>query len=129
MENEIDFKSSLWTRLFDQLRKPIVHLTFYPSMYFPEAVKRYMPELPSRMELLAQVVRSHVRQIGPKRELQLGLQFAYEPQGIPMQEGEIVEWRYTRHVRDNEHFTRAHSQLSQLYGYLENQSLAGRGGM
>ena len=42
----------------------------------------------------------------------------------PLEHDELVQWRYSRHIRDNEHFRKIHSQLSQLYGYLENYSLS-----
>ena len=45
-----------------------------------------------------------------------------------LRKDELIEWRYSRHIRDNEYFKLAHSQLSQLYGYLENQSMTSPGG-
>ena len=59
---------------------------------------------------------------GERRVLQHGLQFAYDPQGVPMEEGEMVDWRYTRFMKDNLHLQMAHRQLSQLIGHLENRA-------
>ncbi|MBT4503808.1 MAG: hypothetical protein HOC74_39105 [Gemmatimonadetes bacterium] len=123
IEKEADFSGNFWEKIFEELRKPMIHLTFYPRLYFPDAVRKYRPELPFKVTVVAQVVRTNVQQSGERRTLQHGLQFAYEPQGIPLAKDEIVDWRYTRNVRDNEHFQNIHSKLSGLYGYLENQSL------
>lgn len=127
VEHESDFDSSFWTKLFEELRSPMLHLSFYPRLYFPDAVKRFRPELPFKICLLGQVVRTSLQSRGERHILQHGLQFTYEPQGVALTQDEFVDYRYTRYVRDNEYFKRAHSQLSQLYGYLENQSLAGGG--
>ena len=123
VEKEADFKGSFWDKLFGELNKQMIHLTFYPRLYFPDAVKRYRPELPFKISVVAQIVRTHVRQTGERRSLQHGLQFNYEPQGIALKPEDFIDWRFTRQIRDNEHFQRIHSNLSGLYGYLENQSL------
>jgi hypothetical protein len=91
-------------------------------------VRRFKPELPFKIRVLAQVVRTRVHQAGERKILQHGLQFCYEPQGIPLRKDDPVDWRYSRYIRDNEYFKTAHSQLSQLYGYLENQSLSSGSG-
>lgn len=124
IEETLDFEGDEWEEAFALLRKNIIHLTFFPKMHFPDAVKRFKPDLPFKICQLAQIVRTHVLQNGDRSTLHLGLQFCYEPQGIPLNRDDSVNWRYSRYIRDNEHFKLAHSQLSQLYGYLENQSLA-----
>ncbi|MEW6752286.1 MAG: hypothetical protein AB1505_15085 [Candidatus Latescibacterota bacterium] len=124
VEHEADFGSSYWTKLFEELRSPMLQLSFYPKLYFPDAVKRFRPELPFKISVLAQIVRTSKQVRGERHVLQHGLQFAYEPQGLPLRQDDPVDWRYTRYVRDNEYFKRVHSQLSTLYGYLENQSLS-----
>ena len=73
-------------------------------------------------------MRTKVALAGDKKILQHGLQFAYEPQGVPLKAGEPVPWRYIRFIRDNEPLKLVHSKLSQLYGHLENQSLSSGAG-
>jgi hypothetical protein len=123
-DREVDYSGVVWQRAFTRLRRPMLHLTLYPCRHFPEALKRFEPELPAKIQLICQVVRSVSRTIGERRVLQHGLQFAYEPQGVAVREGDIVDWRWTQHIRDNEHLIRIHSCLNQLYGFLETQSLA-----
>ena len=50
--------------------------------------------------------------------------FKTASQGIPLNIDESLNWRYTRNLKDHPAFKEAHSYLSQLYGYLENQSLS-----
>jgi hypothetical protein len=128
VDEEAEFEAEFWSNAFIDLQKIMIHLTFYPKMHFPDAVKRFQPELPFKIRVIAQVVRTHMHQIADRKILHHGLQFCYEPQGIPLLKDESIEWRYSRHIRDNEYFKTAHSQLSQLYGYLENQSMASSGG-
>ena len=123
VDEEVDFEGEYWENAFIELQKTMVHLTFYPKLHFPDAVKRFKPELPFKIRLIAQVVRTRLHQVGDRKILHHGLQFCYEPQGIPLRKDDRIEWRYSRHIRDNEYFKLAHSQLSQLYGYLENQSM------
>ena len=120
VDDEMDFTADYWEVALKDLQKRMIHLTFYPKLHFPDAVERFKPELPFKIRIIAQIVRSHVSQIGDRLVLQHGLQFCYEPQGIPLYKDEPVEWRYSRYIRDNEHFQDAHSKLSQLYGYLES---------
>lgn len=128
VDEETEFKADFRNNAFIDLQKIMIHLTFYPKMHFPEAVKRFKPELPFKIRVITQVVRTRIHQIADRKILHHGLQFCYEPQGIPLLKDESIEWRYSRHIRDNEYFKTAHSQLSQLYGYLENQSMASSGG-
>ena len=123
VDEEPDFTDEYWKKALEELRRPMIHLTFYPKLYFPDAVRKYKPELPFKISLIAQIVRTHLNQSGDRQVLQHGLQFNYEPQGIPLQQDDIVDWRFNRSIRDNEYLQLAHSQLSSLYGYLENQSL------
>ncbi len=122
--SEINFEGEYWKDAFGQLELPVIHLTFYPKIHFPDALKRFKPELPFKVCVLAQIVRTHIHQVGERKILQHGLQFCYEPQGIPLYKDDGTDWRYSRYIRDNEHFKKAHSRLSQLYGYLENQSIS-----
>jgi hypothetical protein len=59
---------------------------------------------------------------GERRILEHGIQFAYDAQGVPMEADEIVNWRYTRSMRDNVHLRECHTHLSQLMGHLENRA-------
>jgi len=128
VDDEVDFNSDYWEKAFTALQFPMLHLTFYPKLHFPDAVKRFKPELPFKIRMLVQIVRTRVHQSGDRKVLQHGLQFCYEPQGIPLRKDDPIDWRYSRYIRDNEYFKTAHSQLSQLYGYLENQSLSAGSG-
>ena len=123
VDDEMDFTADYWEVALKELQKRMIHLTFYPKLHFPDAVKRFKPELPFKICIIAQVVRSYVSQVGDRPVLQHGLQFCYEPQGIPLHKDDPIEWHYSRYIRDNDYFKEAHSKLSQLYGYLENQSL------
>ena len=123
VDTEIDFESEYWEEAFRQLQFPILHLTFYPKIHFPDAVQRFKPELPFKIRVQRRSFEL-AYQVGERKILQHGLQFCYEPQGIPLYKNDSNDWRYSRYIRDNEHFKKAHSQLSQLYGYLENQNMA-----
>lgn len=122
VESEADFDGDYWKKAFEQLKVPMLHFTFYPKMSFPDTVKKFEPELPSKFSIIGQVVRSHVSRHGERRILQHGIQFAYDPQGVPMQEDELVNWRYTRFMKDNLHLRECHTHLSQLIGHLENRA-------
>lgn len=122
VEDEADFDGDYWHRAFEELKVPMLHLTFYPKMAFPETVKKFEPELPSKFSIVGQVVRTHMARYGERRILQHGIQFAYDAQGVPMEYDEIVNWRYTRFMKDNIHLRECHTHLSQLIGHLENRA-------
>lgn len=122
VEDEVDFQGDFWERAFEELQTPILHLTFYPSKNFPDNVKKFEPELPSKFSILGQVVRTNIVETPDGTILQHGIQFTYDPQGIPIELDEIVNWRYTRHMKDNIHLRDTHIHLSQLIGHLENRS-------
>ena len=100
----------------------MLHITFYPKMNFPDTVKKFQPELPSKFSIVGQVVRSFVSRQDERPILQHGIQWAYDPQGVPMEEDELVNWRYTRFMKDNVHLRDCHSHLGQLMGHLENRA-------
>lgn len=122
VEDEKDFDGDYWKRAFEELKIPMLHITFYPKMNFPDTVKKFMPELPSKFSIVGQVTRSFVARQGDRRVLQHGIQWAYDPLGVPMQEDELVNWRYTRFMKDNAHLRDCHTHLSQLIGHLENRA-------
>tara|TARA_Y100000588_G_scaffold368434_1_gene436332 strand:+ start:2650 stop:4158 length:1509 start_codon:yes stop_codon:yes gene_type:complete len=124
VDDEVEFEGEYWEKTFERLKGPMLHFTFYPHIHFPDAVKQFKPELPFKITVVAQIVRTRLSTSQDRTVLQHGLQFAYEPEGIPLEHDELVQWRYSRHIRDNEHLRKVHSQLSQLYGYLENSSLS-----
>ena len=123
VNDEPNFEAEYWEAAFSELSKQMIHLTFYPTLNFPDAVKQFCPELPFKIDVIGQVTRHYLHEIKEKSVLQLGLQFAYEPQQVPLQKDDDVNWRYSRHIKDNPAFKVAHSHLSQLYGFLENQSM------
>ena len=124
VEEDTDFDGEYWQVAFENLKYPMVHLTYYPRLNFPDAVKQFQPELPFKISIIGQIVRTNIHTVKDRKILQLGIQFAYEPQGIPLKTDESVNWRYTRNLKDHPAFQEAHSHLSQLYGFLENQSLS-----
>jgi len=125
IDENTDYSQEPWPEIFEELRQHILHFTLYPRMHFPEAVKQFKPELPFKFSVLMQIVRTHLNQVSPKNQvLQHGLQIAYESQAIPLKEDDIVPWRYIKNIKDYEHLRNVHSKLSQLYGYLETQSIA-----
>lgn len=125
IDEETDYTREPWPQIFEEMRQQILHITLYPKLHFPEAVKQFKPELPFKISVLVQIVRTIFNQVSPKNQvLQHGLQLAYEPQAIPLKEDDTVPWRYIKNIKDNEHLRNVHSKLSQLYGYLETQSIA-----
>jgi len=122
VESEADFTGDYWKKAFDLMGLPMIHLSFYPSLHFPDPVKKFEPELPAKFSIIGQVVRTHVARAGEKRILQHGIQFAYDPQNIPMKEDDLVNWRYTRYMKDNDHLRETHIHMSQLLGHLENRA-------
>ena len=122
VEDEADFEGDYWEKAFEAMAIPMIHITFYPSLHFPDAVKKFEPELPSKFSIVAQVVRTHMTRMNERRVLMHGLQFAYDPLGIPLEEDELVDWRYTRFMKDNAHLRTTHQHLSQLIGHLENRA-------
>jgi len=122
VEDEANFDGDCWQKAFEELKVPMLHLTLYPQMEFPETVKKFEPELPSKFSIVGQVVRTHMAHHDERRVLQHGIQFAYDAQGVPMEEDEIINWRYTRAMKDNIHLRECHMHLSQLIGYLENRA-------
>jgi hypothetical protein len=125
IDENTDFSHEPWPEIFEELRQHILHVTLYPKLHFPEAVKQFKPDLPFKFSVLMQIVRTHLNQVSPKNQvLQHGLQIVYESQAIPLKEDDIVPWRYIKNIKDFEHLRNVHSKLSQLYGYLETQSIA-----
>ena len=122
VEDEADYDGDYWLKAFEQLQTPMLHITFYPKMAFPETVKKFEPEVPSKFSIVGQVVRTRMSRYGERRILEHGIQFAYDAQGVPMEADEIVNWRYTRSMRDNVHLRECHTHLSQLMGHLENRA-------
>jgi hypothetical protein len=122
VDDEADFEGDYWVKAFEELKSPMLHFTFYPKMNFPDTVKKFQPELPSKFSIVGQVVRTHAARHGERKILQHGIQFAYDAQGVPMQEDELVNWRYTRYMKDNVHLRECHTHLSQLIGHLENRA-------
>jgi hypothetical protein len=122
VENEADFEGTYWQKAFDGLKVPMLHLTLYPKMNFSDTVKKFQPDLPSKFSIIGQVRRTHMSRHGERRTLQHGIQWAYDARGIPMQEDELVNWRYTRFMKDNVHLRTCHTHLSQLIGHLENRA-------
>lgn len=122
VESEADFSGDYWKKAFELMNVPMIHFSFYPGMHFPDPVKKFQPELPAKFSIVGQVVRTHVARVGEKRVLQHGIQFAYDPENIPMKEDDLVNWRYTRYLRDNLHLRVTHTQMSQLLGHLENRA-------
>lgn len=122
VESEADFTGDYWKKAFELMNVPMIHVSFYPGMHFPDPVKKFEPELPAKFSIVGQVVRTHVARVGEKRVLQHGIQFAYDPENIPMKEDDLVNWRYTRYMKDNEHLRETHTHMSQLLGHLENRA-------
>jgi len=122
VEEEADYTGDYWRKAFDSMKVPMLHFTLYPEVRFPDTVKNFEPELPAKFSILGQVVRSHVAHVKGRRILQHGVWFAYDPEDIPLEEDELVNWRYTRMSRDNAHLRLTHTSLSLLIGHLENRA-------
>jgi len=121
-DEEQAFEGRHWQRFFEELKRPMIHLTFYPRTHFPDNLKQFQPELPFKVPVIAQITRTHVHEHLERRVLQHGLRFTYDLQGASLTPEEMEVWRLIRGMRDNACFAEVHSKLSQLYGYLENQS-------
>jgi len=122
VDEEIEFEGDYWQKAFEAMRVPMIQFSFYPRLHFPDAVKKYEPELPSKFSIIGQVIRTHVARVAEKKVIQHGIQFAYDPQGVPLEEDELVNWRYTRFMKDNLYLRETHTHLSQLTGHLENRA-------
>ena len=119
---EADFSGDYWRKAFDMMRIPMIHFTLYPEVRFPDNVKSYEPELPAKFSIVGQVVRTHVANVKGRQILQHGVWFAFDPEDIPLEEDELVNWRYSRMSRDNAHLRVTHTSLSLLIGHLENRA-------
>jgi len=127
VEKEETYSGRFWEYMFEEMKRRLVHLTFYPKLYFPEKLKVFQPELPFSIPIVAQIVRPHL--FREKRVLQLGLRFIYDQESLVLNPSESVIWKLIRGMRDNVYFTEVHSKLSQLYGHLEHQSLKRAAGL
>jgi len=121
VDKDPSYEGRFWERVFDELQKSMIHLTFYPRLHFTDKLEQFRPELPFKIPLVAQIVRTHMHRQGERRVLQHGLRFIYDAQGVPLTWHEVVPWKLIRGVRDNAHFTEIHSKLSLLYGFLEHR--------
>ncbi|MFH1566678.1 MAG: hypothetical protein ABIL09_01670 [Gemmatimonadota bacterium] len=131
VDQDPSYEGRFWERVFEELQKPLIQLTFYPRLHFTEKLEQFRPELPYKIFLVAHIVRTHMHHHAERQVLQHGLRFVYDPQGVPLTWHEAVHWKLIRGVRDNAHFTEIHSKLSLLYGFLEHRkqtvdSLEGR---
>lgn len=121
VDNNPSYEGRFWERVFEELQKSMIHLTFYPRLHFTDKLEQFQPELPYRIHLVAQIVRTRMQGQGDRHILQHGLRFIYDPMGVPLTWHEVVPWKLIRGVRDNTHFTEIHSKLSLLYGFLEHR--------
>jgi hypothetical protein len=60
VDDDPDFAGEYWQEAFEELKKPMIHLTLYPKVYFPDAVKQFLPEMPFKIAIVCQN-RSHPR--------------------------------------------------------------------
>lgn len=120
VEKEETYSSKFWDYMFEDMKKHLIHLTFYPKLHFPDKLKEFQPELPFSIPMVAQIVRPHV--IPSRRLLLLGLKFVYDQETAVMDSSDPVTWKMIRGMRDNVHFTQVHASQSKLYGFLEHQS-------
>jgi hypothetical protein len=116
------YEGERWQRSFEALKKPILHLTLYPRLRFPEELRQFQPELPFKIPYLAQLVHSQVRERAGKRQLHHGLRLVYEAQAQALDPGELERWKLIRGPRDNAFFAEISAKLNQLRGYLERQN-------
>ena len=121
VDNDPSYEGRFWERVFEELQKSMIHLTFYPKLHFGDKLEQYKPDLPFKIPLVAQIVRTRMHRQGERGILQHGLRFIYDPQEVPLTWHEIVPWKLIRGVRDNTYFTEIHSKLSLLYGFLEHR--------
>jgi len=121
VEREDQFRGKFWDFMFDEMKKKLLHLTFYPKLHFPDKLKDYQPELPFSIPIVAQIMRTYL--FREKGLLQLGLRFVYDHEGVVMDPKDPVTWKLIRGMRDNANFTVVHASLGQLYGQLEHQSM------
>ena len=115
---EEDYRGEDWEQAFEELRRPMVHLAFYPRFRLPESLRRFEPELPFKISVLAQLGRTHVPDQPSQQVLRHGMKFVYDPQGY----GDTLSWVLRGRGRDNRYFTEIHRKLGQLRGYLKRRS-------
>lgn len=113
------YEGRYWERIFEELGRSMLQLSFYPNLFFTDQFEQFRPELPHKILVMGQIVRTLLTKRRDKQVLLHGLRFVYDPQGIPLTWHEVVPWKLIRGTRDNPYFTEVHYKLGRLYGHLE----------
>ena len=119
----VAYEGPRWERAFEALKRPMLHLTLYPRLRFPEDLKQFQPELPFKIPFIAQLVQTNVRERSGKRVLHHGLRLVYDLQAAALAPGELGRWKLIRGVRDNPYFAEITAKLNQLRAHLEYQNI------
>ena len=114
------YEGRYWERIFEELGRSMLQLSFYPKLFFTDQLEPFRPELPHKILVMGQIVRTLLSKRRDKQVLLHGLRFTYDPQGIPLTWHEVVPWKLIRAVRDNPYFIEIHYKLGRMYGFLEH---------
>ena len=115
------YEGAFWERLFDELRRPMIQVSFYPKLNFTDNLEQFQPELPFRITLICQIMRTQLVTRTERSILLHGMRFAYDPMGVPLTWKEMVRWKLMHGFRDNDYFREVHSKLSLTYGFLQHR--------
>ena len=121
VDDNPSYEGRYWERIFEELGKSMLQLSFYPKLFFGDQLEQFTPELPHKIMVMGHIVRTLLSKRRDKRVLLHGMRFMYDPQGIPLTWHEVVPWKLIRGVRDNAYFTEVHYKLGRLYGFLEHR--------
>ena len=115
------YEGAFWEQFFEELRRPMIQLSFYPKLHFTENLEQFRPELPFRITVISQIMRSQLVSKTERSVLLHGMRFAYDPMGVPLTWEEMVRWKLMHGFRDNDYFREVHSKLSLTYGFLQHR--------
>ena len=115
------YEGPFWERLFEDLRRPMIQVSFYPKLNFTENLEQFRPELPFKISMICQVMRTQLVSKTERSVLLHGMRFTYDPLGVPLTWQEPVRWKLMHGFRDNAYFKEVHSKLSLAYGFLQHR--------
>lgn len=115
------YEGPFWERLFEELRRPMIQLSFYPKLNFTDNLEQFRPELPFKISVVCQIIRTQLFNKSERNVLLHGMRFTYDPVGIPLTWQETVRWKLMHGFHDNAYFREVHSKLSLTYGFLQHR--------
>ena len=111
--------------MLERIREPLIHLTLYPRFTIPESLDRFEPDLPARINVIAQITSTRVRS-GEGHEpivVKHGLRFLYDPARFPLGPEDRCFWNLRKDANDNAYLAELYRKLGQLYAKLASREL------